>query len=60
MKSTEVALNHVQGGNLWGYILIPGNYSKHVEKMAVEQKYAENGTLEGSRVRVMMDMSSKY
>jgi len=60
MMSTELAVEHVQAGNLWGYILIPANFTQHVESMAVEQKYAENSTLEGSRIGVRMDMSSKY
>lgn len=45
---------------MWGYFYIPSNYSLSLTDLAVSRKFAENETLEGSRVHVTMDMSRKY
>ncbi|CAL8123130.1 unnamed protein product [Orchesella dallaii] len=58
MQSTELAYEQVKEGNLWGYFVFPTNYSQHLANLVVEQKFAENETIEGSRVSLRMDMSS--
>ncbi|ODN04363.1 ABC transporter G family member 23 [Orchesella cincta] len=58
IQSAELAKAQVLEGNLWGYFTFPSNYSQHMANLVVEQKFAGNETLEGSRVRLRMDMSS--
>ncbi|CAL8123136.1 unnamed protein product [Orchesella dallaii] len=58
IRSLEVADQEVKNGNLWGYIIIPTNYSQNVVDFAVEQRFARNETLIGSRISFKMDMSN--
>ncbi|ODN04358.1 ABC transporter G family member 23 [Orchesella cincta] len=58
IQSPEQAEFQVHAGDLWGYIVIPTDYSQHVGDFAVEQRFSGNATLVGSRISFRMDMSN--
>ncbi|CAL8123142.1 unnamed protein product [Orchesella dallaii] len=58
-QSSELAYQQVKEGKLLGYVVFPPNYSEHLANLKVEQMFARNETLEGSRVRMRLDMSNR-
>lgn len=60
MTSKQQAREAVVNGDAWGYFSTPSNFSFHFEKLALEKKFAQNETFEGSRIHLTMDYSSVY
>ncbi|ODN04357.1 hypothetical protein Ocin01_02302, partial [Orchesella cincta] len=59
-NSEEQARAAAQLGKLWGYISFPRNFSQHTVDLITAGRFAENETLEGSRIRMYLDMSRMY
>lgn len=59
VKSEAEAVAEVNLGKMWGYISFPANYSEYVSYRGAHGVYADEDTLEGSIVKVRLDMSRK-
>lgn len=57
VKSEEEALEQVKLGKMWGYLSFPDNYTQHVGFRGAHGLYADNETLEGSIIKLKLDMS---
>ncbi|CAL8072809.1 unnamed protein product [Orchesella dallaii] len=51
------AVDEVRLGKMWGYISFPENYSEYVGLRSGHGLFADNETLEGSIVKLRLDMS---
>lgn len=52
-------MEDVHKGNLWGYIHIGNNYSQHMIDRLATKQFAFEESIEGSTIRIRMDMSRK-
>ncbi|CAL8123150.1 unnamed protein product [Orchesella dallaii] len=56
-NSEDEAKAGVHHGDLWGYLVFPTNYTQHTLDLVTAGRFAENETLEGSRIHMHLDMS---
>jgi len=59
VEAESDAVDEVRLGKMWGYISFPANYSADVGYRSAHGLYADNETLEGSIVKLRLDMSRK-
>ena len=59
-ESIHSATEAVKDGDAWGVVYFPVNYTDELVARMYLGKAAEQETLDGSEIRVWLDMSSKY
>lgn len=59
-EDDDAAFNDVKRGASKGYLVFPDNFTNHMKNRALQKKFADNETLDGSTITVHMDFSGEF
>jgi len=57
MPSVTDAIENVQRGSIWGFLVFPQNYSQHLQDRLIAGNFPDNSSLIDSSVSLRLDMS---